>query len=213
MPNSGPTHFLSLQLAHGRLTRSLAAFRADITSPSTFNIPDDAVRPPGTLHLTLGVMSLTEETMPAAQDILKSMRPRHILHRLRPKSDGLFVTLKGLDAMKPASKTSVLYAPPVDADGVLYSFCEALRRPFRDAGLIKDDGRPLLLHATVVNTIYVKGRRRDRLYLDATDLLAKYETFAWVEDMPVTRFALCKMGAKRMPDGDQRYEVVREVRI
>lgn len=118
--------------------------------------------------------------------------------------------------MTSASKTSVLYAAPTDTEGILHKFCEQLRKPFRDMGLMEDD-RPLLLHATIVNTIYVKGRgggrRKERLMLDARDLMHKYEDYAWVEDMPVSRVAVCKMGAKKVDGGDEVYEVEEEIEI
>ncbi len=59
--------------------------------------------------------------------------------------------------MQAPSKTSVLYAQPLDEQGVLQLFCEKLRGVFVDEGLMQDEGRPLLLHATVANTIYVKN--------------------------------------------------------
>lgn len=136
----------------------------------------------------------------------------------------------------PPSKTGVLYASPTDADGILHPFCEELRRPFRDKGLIVEQ-RPLVLHVTVLNTIYVRHRhrhrdreedtesgearrggrrRRERLMLDARALLDRYDGYAWVEDMPVTRVALCRMGARKVDGvdgGDEVYDVEGEVEI
>ena len=71
---------------------------------------------------------------------------------------------------------------------VVDSICEQLRAAFQEAGLMASEGgkeerdaRPLLLHATVLNTIYVKGgrgggrgkggRRRERLTVDARPIL------------------------------------------
>lgn len=56
------------------------------------------------------------------------------------------------------------------------SFCNKARDAFVEAGLI-DGSRPLLLHATLVNTIYVSGRDRTRgqgnkrLVFDARNLV------------------------------------------
>ena len=79
-----------------------------------------------------------------------------------------------------------------------------------------EEGRPLLLHATIVNTIYVKGRNKGRkgqkLELDARDLISKYEDYVWLEGMEVDKITLCKMGAKDVgEEGDQAYEVEAEV--
>jgi activating signal cointegrator complex subunit 1 len=137
----------------------------------------------------------------------------------------LAVTLKGLHSMQTARKATVLYAPPADATGLLRRFCEELRKPFVEAGLILDEGRPLLLHATVVNTIYVKGgrgsgsgsgngRRRERLTIDAEDILRRYQDFVWIESMPVRRLAICRMGSKAIEGTDDAaYEVEAEIEV
>lgn len=234
-PKPAPTHFLCIPLAGPQLARSWAAFRADATSPVSFGLPEDAVRPLGTLHLTLGVMSLKPDDVAKAAEVLGGLKPREVLAEVRAQPhDGeyaaapvapsdtsrLSVTIRGLHAMQAASKTSVLYAPPTDAEGILYRFCEQLRKPFRDSGLMEDEGRPLLLHATVVNTIYVKGgggrgRRRERLTIDARDVLSRYGDYAWADDLPVTKVAICRMGAKRVEgsDGDEAYEVEAETEV
>lgn len=131
--------------------------------------------------------------------------------------------------MHDASKASVLYAPPSEPDGILRSFCQKLRKPFMDSGLMIDDGRPLLLHATIINTIYVKpsrvdggrggrggrgggGSRRERMTIDARDLLDRYRDYVWMEGFPITRVAICKMGAKKIEGTDDAaYEVVSEI--
>ncbi|KAM4066897.1 AKAP7 2'5' RNA ligase-like domain-containing protein [Hirsutella rhossiliensis] len=240
-PKPAPTHFLCLPLAGPQLGRNWAAFRADVTSPAGAALPGDAVRPLGTLHLTLGVMSLKPDGVDGAVRVLEGLRPRALLAELRaastaaapvpndqgmhaPRPDhggGLAVTLRGLHAMHSASKTSVLYAAPHDPDGLVRRFCELLRQPFRDAGLVEDDRRPLLLHATLVNTIYVKGGRggggrRERMTVDAREVLQRYGEFVWAEGLPLTKLAICRMGAKKVEGGDggdAAYEVEAETDI
>ncbi|AEO71649.1 uncharacterized protein THITE_2124321 [Thermothielavioides terrestris NRRL 8126] len=155
------------------------------------------------------------------------------------------ITLRGLVSMQAPKQAAVLYAPPVDQFGLLQAFCERVRDVFREADLMVDDGRPLLLHATVVNTVYVKGGGREansnepgegsssstrrggrggrggrgrkkweRLVFDATGVLDRYEDQVWMEDVPVSKVAICKMGAKKVViDGeeDEAYEVDAEV--
>ncbi|KND92863.1 Uncharacterized protein C15D4.13c [Tolypocladium ophioglossoides CBS 100239] len=241
-PKPAPTHFLCIPLAGPQLARSWASFRVDVTSPVSFGLPEDVVRPLGTLHLTLGVMSLKQDGVDKAVEVLKGLKPREVLAEVRASitvspltqrydgkpavnpsassDEGLSVTIRGLHAMQAASKTSVLYAPPADAEGILYRFCEQLRQPFRDSGLMEDEGRPLLLHATVVNTIYVKGgggrgRRRERLTIDARDVLSRYDDYVWAEDLPVAKVAICRMGAKKIEgsDGNEAYEVEAETEV
>lgn len=200
---------------------------------------DTAVRPVGTLHLTLGVMSFPRnEGLDKAVALLKTIKPRQILTDIdtpgptqqgsnvgescSPLPPPLSVTLKGLHAMQPAAKASVLYAPPLDTDGVLTKFCEKLRSAFQEAGLMVEDNRPLLLHATILNTIYVKRnstpregkrRNRDRLTIDARQILDRYSDYLWMEDVPIEKIAICKMGAKRQEDGDEAYEVEADIDV
>ena len=140
--------------------------------------------------------------------------------------------------MQPADRAAVLYAPPVDELGVLQGFCERVRRVFAEAELMVDEGRPLLLHATVVNTVYVRdnrgrggrggsrgrggrggrgGGKRERLVFDATGILERYEDQVWMAGVPLDTMAICRMGAKKVVgvDGeeDEAYEVEAEVRF
>ncbi|GAB1312957.1 A-kinase anchor protein 7-like phosphoesterase domain-containing protein [Madurella fahalii] len=322
-----PTHFLCIPLvspvSRPQLSASLAAFRADVCSPSPANgfggdgdaallplIPEDAVRPVGTLHLTLGVFSFPplgkgefgdggpgtagevvgaaagvgdgnesragtgelrgdadgkedkpkpRPTLDRAKEVLGGLRLREIWQGVRAKAPVMpgtgkpaaseqkqqqegqeppKITLRGLASIQSPTKAAVLYAPPVDQLGLLQAFCQRVRDVFREAELMIDDGRPLLLHATVVNTVYSKqkpgeggggkrrggrggrgggggwGRKRERLVFDATGFIERYEDVVWMEDVPIEKVAICKMGAKKVVvDGveDGAYEVEAEV--
>ncbi|TGJ85378.1 hypothetical protein E0Z10_g3396 [Xylaria hypoxylon] len=199
---------------------------------------DVAVRPIGTLHLTLGVMSFPKnEGLEKAVALLKTITPRQILADIDappptkqaaegrelsgPLPPPLLVTLKSLHTMQSAAKASVLYAPPVD-DGVLTKFCEGLRSAFQKAGLLMEDDRPLLLHATILNTIYVKGKNtslggkgksREKLTIDARQILDRYDDYLWMEDVPIEKIAICKMGAKKQENGEEAYEVEAEINM
>lgn len=148
-------------------------------------IPEKAVRPIGSLHLTLGVMSLDEEKLVQAQDLLQSLDLNKLLHEAsRPttklddvtvpatevaasdlarqsfKTDPITISLESLEPMQSPRKTSILYVKPQDPTNRLAPLSQALRTAFTEAGLLVPDTRPLRLHATIVNTIYVKGRKR-----------------------------------------------------
>ncbi|KAF9877793.1 hypothetical protein CkaCkLH20_04928 [Colletotrichum karsti] len=232
-PRPAPTHFLCIPLitpsSRPQLSKSLASFKADVTSPDSFAIPSDSVRPLGTLHLTLGVMSFPKnEGLDKAVEVLKSLRPREILSTVKPLSSitqlagpatstpekPLSLTLRGLHSIQPAPKASVLYAPPVDTEGVFRAFCEKLRAVFQEAEVMEKEDRPLLLHATIVNTIYVKGRGKkgSKVTIDARDILDRYDDYVWMEDVPVEKIAICRMGAKKIEgEDDQEYEVEAEI--
>ncbi|KAI0852094.1 kinase A anchor protein [Daldinia vernicosa] len=241
-PRPSPTHFLCLPLVTGlsrhQLSASLSAFSRDVTSPDSFAVPEQAIRPLGTLHLTIGVMSFPgDDGLEKAVALLKTLVPRKIMASIKaaeaeknqersaqeptgPLPPLLSVTLKGLRSIQPtSSKTSVLYSPPVDTEGTLLRFCESLRLTFQEAGLMVKDNRLLLLHATIVNTIYVKGRnrkggkRQEKLTIDARDIIDRYDDYVWMKDVPVEKIAICKMGAKKQEDGDEAYEVEAEIEL
>jgi len=161
---------------------------ADTPRPSNpTKIPEKAVRPLGVLHLTLGVMSLDGPGLASAVSLLETTNINALLtheesetkpasptgpsstHVSSPEAPPLAtsssetspleVSLTGLVSMHPPHKTSILYISPIDPSSRLQSFAEALRNRFMDAGLLIEDTRPLKLHATVVNTIYAKGRK------------------------------------------------------
>lgn len=233
------THFLCIPLVtpHSRpqLQGALSKFREDVTSDRTpenpDGIPERAIRPIGTLHLTLGVMSLlSQEKVDNAVKLLRSLNLKELLADQIPgsmgkekdgdvtvshKSKELKVTLRGLTSMHTPAKTSILYSEPVDEDHRLQSFCQKLKDAFTEAELLVPDTRPLLLHATIVNTIYVPGvkgrgghgKNRAKLTIDARDILAKYEEYEWMSDVKVEKVAICQMGAKKLEDGNEEYAV------
>lgn len=248
------THFLCLPLVNSvslpQLESSIATFKSEIASVPQSDasrsqelqplIPDSAIRPVGTLHLTLGVMSLpTEERFNNAlnyfrgldivslmteaesrakkrRNVTKDSSPRHALvGDSAAVAQPFTVSLESLHALPRAKSATVLHAAPVDPTSRLYPFCVLLRDKFLEAGFLqgeiqredpppqqnqqstassnakpsKPKVRPLLLHATVVNTIYIKGRKpksghatsksrkNNRYSFDAGDLLAHYQDY------------------------------------
>ncbi|CAN8103772.1 unnamed protein product [Discula destructiva] len=234
------THFLCLPLvtpsSRPQLSAALADFKADVVRSRDlggFALPPDAVRSVGTLHLTLGVMSFPNNIgLDRAVDMLQSLKPREMLTGVQTpaKSPGqeaalseILLSLEGLKSMQNPGQATVLYAPPSDADGRLQGFAESIKAKFKDAdaGLLVPDDRPLLLHATIVNTSYVKrdrrnAQKRERIYVqDAQALLDRYENHLWMEAVPLHKIAICKMSAKPVEENgvviDAEYEVVAEL--
>lgn len=277
------THFLCIPLvtsaSRAQLQASLSRFRNDVagngggsssplpsdsetgTASTRVGIPPKAIRPVGTIHLTIGVMSLgTPERVAKAVDLLKQVDLKGLLRRCSlpqeevkgagksiasgPRTNStqvgtgtpadaeeLKVTLRGISSMNHDPRNaSVLYTAPVDQDGRLLQFCRGLRDFFLVEDLIVPDTRPLLLHATVLNTIYVpstKGRGkgdqngrarkgRQRLTLDVTEILEKYRDMEWLSGFRVEKVAICKMGARKVEGGaedDEAYVVESEVEM
>jgi len=139
----------------------------------------------------------------------------------------LEVRLKGLKSMHDPEKTSILYSAPSDDTGRLLPFCLRVQQLFKEKDFLVEADRELKLHATIVNTIYAKGRKRPSkepqggssaagagqhdgqaqghgshanasLKIDATAILEKYMNFVWAEHVVLDRVAICEMGAKKM---------------
>jgi len=245
-PSPRLTHFLCIPLvtppSRTQLLASLSKFRDDVTRDGTAEnlgaIPERAIRPAGTLHLTLGVMSLlSPEKVDRATALLRSLDLKEMLDmstgkgerqaskhgsELALKPRGLRVTLRGLQSMHTASQTSILYSAPVDEDQRLQSFCQKLKDAFMKAELLVSESRPLLLHATILNTVYVprvrvRGvghrKRRAKLTIDATGILEKYDDFEWMSNVRIENVAICRMGAAKLDDGNEEYVVEAKVEM
>jgi activating signal cointegrator complex subunit 1 len=262
MPPKPPrlTHFLCLPLvtptSRPQLSSAISSFRDKVTKTSTPELPDGipekAIRPLGTLHLTLGVMSLlSQERIDSALRLLRDLDLRELLssstpalkdatgpsnsatqneskNKAGPGESGeaaqampLHVTLRGLASMHTPSKTSILYSSPVGEDLRLYKFCQKLRDIFTEVELMVEENRPLLLHATIVNTVYVPGGRgkgghgknRAKLTIDAREILEDYEDFEWMSNVRIEKVAICMMGAQKKEDGEEEYIVEGEVEM
>jgi activating signal cointegrator complex subunit 1 len=160
------THFLCLPLINPtslpQLVSSLAEFKEAIPlntpsqpnslKPATRLLPDDALRPVGTLHFTLGVMSLTsEERLQEALNFLQSLDLTSILQDVESELstqgtkssetplEPLKISLTSLDALPKARDATILHAGPSDPTSRLYPFSQRLRNKFIEAGFILEE--------------------------------------------------------------------------
>jgi 2'-5' RNA ligase len=115
----------------------------------------------------------------------------------RPKSSHLKTSLYGLDVFPKRSAARVFYAQAADPSSRLLKFANTIRQRFQEAGLINET-RPLVLHATVANLIYVKGKgsgakgqsgrgsrsARKSPTVDATEILAFFQS---QDEPPISR--------------------------
>ena len=120
-----------------------------------------------------------------------------------PKAVPFCVTLSGLHSMGSPSSTTVLYAKPEDPASRLHNLCTAIREIFKSADLLVHEDRPLLLHATIINTTYNRpqvhgSNRRSNRRIDATELIEKYAKFELAKDFRVEKVSICKMGAQNV---------------
>ena len=263
------THFLCIPLvtplSKPQLEKALSNFTAHVagdaldTDESKYKIPVKAIRPIGTIHLTLGVMSLDAKMLEAARRFLRNLTVTSLLRQNSsqvtkaagisapdsiittqnhtsteetaavgvaspdPAISPLIVSVTGIQPMHSPASTTILYAVPVDPSSRLFPLCEALRSAFIDSGFLLPDSRPLKLHATIVNTVYVKGHnnrkrrgghgkdRRGGLRIDAIEIVQEFNNYVWMENVRLDRISICEMGAKKVEIGGNVVEEYLEV--
>jgi len=180
-----------------------------------------------------GKQSQFFEKGPGIVETLKRAVTPPLLKRPKTSTGPLIISLQGLQAFPKPQKATVLHCPPNDPTSRLYPFCLALRQKFLSAGLIQPEDRPLVLHATVVNTVYAKKDRRGEekrmgsINFDATGVMRKYNeqggsedgeaigAFVWADGIEIDRVRICEMGAKSVEDDvlGQEYKVLLEKMI
>lgn len=115
-------------------------------------------------------------------------------------------SLSGLHTTRTRTSTSVLYASPSPLGSPLHILCQSLRELFLHANLLIPDFRPLLLHATVFNTLYCAKKPEKGKKIDATALMGKWEQVEWARNLKIERVAIWEMGAKfNAEEGGRRY--------
>ncbi|KAH9849437.1 AKAP7 2'5' RNA ligase-like domain-containing protein [Lenzites betulinus] len=174
----------SLTGQHAALRERMGAFTDALlgATPAIPGLDSTVVVPPRRLHFTLGVMSLDtqpeseQRTLEKARAVLQVLRPR-VLEALGGRR--LSVRLDRMDVMRPergdAERAHVMWVGPAQEGGSgrrLKRVAEMIAGAFKDAGLLIDEGRPLKLHCTVVNTVYRRPRGRERTPFSYTSVLA-----------------------------------------
>ncbi|KAK0447990.1 kinase A anchor protein [Armillaria borealis] len=146
-----PTHFLSIPL--GQTHPTLRARVADVHAALNLATPDSTLLAgPQRVHLTLGVMNLTPESLPTALDLLHRL-PTLLQLTAAPPT----VTLDTLDVLKRESRrrAHVLWVGPSQPEPLF----SQINQIFRDEGFITDT-RPLKLHMTLMNSTYRRPRTK-----------------------------------------------------
>ena len=132
----------------------------------------------------------------------------------------LIIDLVGLKPLPSASKATVLYIEPAAGASRerLQRFVQGVKNAFVEAepALLMEErkGREeVLLHATVVNTIYArkgarKGKGRERVTMDVRGLVSSYEgaerkgsglgNTLWAKGVEVGRLCICEIGAEKV---------------
>ncbi|GAA5890541.1 hypothetical protein JCM6882_002954 [Rhodosporidiobolus microsporus] len=149
-PAPRPTHFLCLPLVTPTSRPQLASSLAILRNALPSSIPQQVLRPVGSLHLTIGVCALRGkaeverakrvlERQVDVEQLLRQAGEANGIKAVRGK-DGrpppLVVDLTSLHSMHSPKSTSILFAAPHDPTDRLQRFGEALRDAFIEKGIL-----------------------------------------------------------------------------
>lgn len=142
-----------------RPNQARAVLPADVLGPLPVTGGSSHPHPHPDHHSTDNVDG--DGTAPAAKgasEAKASTTPTSTPAQPQPTPNPLVISLQGLATFPSPSKTRVFYAPPLDPAHRLLLFANGIRQAFLDAGVLRDEGRELVLHATVANMSYVSRR-------------------------------------------------------
>lgn len=181
------THFIGIPLSSSSLKFAHSAFVQSLPA----DVHSSIIRPYTSLHFTLGVLSADDEALSRSIELLQSAAEESY------QSTPLNVSLEGVYSMNDMLPDArVLFtAPDASAESDrLGRICQRIRTLFAQNNLLQDH-RPLKLHCTLLNTVYLKrppARRRSRPTIDATSIIV--QTFS--ATVPIDSIGLYEMGAK-----------------
>jgi len=224
---------LTLGVMSLRNGEQLEAAKGFLASLDLTEILATSVQAPNTVESSTSSVDhnkslVSEGEAPGFLETLKRAVTPPSLTRPSMAQQPLTISLQGLQGFPKDRKATVLHCPPHDPTSRLYPFCVKLRQEFVNAGFMQPETRKLVLHATIVNTVYAKKkregekRRMGSISFDATELLRVFNEdggvadgdavgeYIWADEILVDHVAICEMSAKRVEDRSlgQAYTVV-----
>ncbi|XP_065224309.1 uncharacterized protein LOC135848338 [Planococcus citri] len=153
------THFLSIPMMNAEIVKNFQRFKEEVldTCGKCAGICEDLFQNPGKLHLTLGMILLTDDK---ERDIAVNTMISSKEDIIKPLFGGraLQVRVRGLQLMNDdPSEVKVLYAKVEDPsdEGLLQELADKMVDYFVDAGLIETDRTSVKLHMTVMNSVFL----------------------------------------------------------
>jgi len=203
----GPTHFLSLPLRNDRLIAQVQALHKEMIAQPPPNFHPSMLMSTPRLHLTLFVLELSSpEKIELACKTLQEMSEA-VYDALARKS--IMITIQGLRCMgKDSSKARVIYGDvKLDNDTRIRinRLSDLLQARFHAAGLLVKEGRPLKLHATIINTKYDNRPKAARQRtIDAIKLVQQHRETVF-SHFRVDALQLCSMTGMTL-SGEKRVQ-------
>jgi len=196
------THFLSLPLIDPDFISKVESLYADCMELS--NDKDflaSILMPPKCLHLTLATMCLkTQNDIDKAVNLMRSLSSQ-VYDMLNTHS--ALLKIKGLAIMKGTIKNArVVYAEILKEQSynTVIEVSKFLIQKFREAGIIirESEDKELLLHATLLNTIYYKNKQKNTY--DASLIFGQFGNINF-GNVLLRNISLCVIGTMNAETG------------
>ncbi|XP_031620842.1 uncharacterized protein LOC116339226 isoform X2 [Contarinia nasturtii] len=173
---SQPTHFTCVKITNPTIQENYAIFKDSILSNENIkNFPEAAFMKQKKLHITFGVMLLTDaDNHNRAKQILNDCH-ENIVKPVISNYGKITINVHGLEIMKGnPNKARVVYAK-IESEA-LQKVADGITTAFIDAGLAKQESNrnAVKLHMTVINVKYTKNKTKS---IDATHILEHYGDF------------------------------------
>lgn len=197
------THFLSIPLNSPAIQERFQTFKTEVLSKfgetEKAFIKEDLFQNPVKIHLTFGVMTLTEEQETIAKNLLKKFNDEVVKEILT--SQPLSVQIKGLDVIQDRRRprdTRVLYAKVTTGAEKLQAIADQLVAAFIEKGLMTREYDSVRIHVTLMNVAFRDRQFRRAKYardpaleplkrlpsrFDAKLILEEFKDFVFAEEL------------------------------
>ena len=188
------THFLSIPLNLPSVQDKLTEFKNKAIEKQP-DLDDTLFQVPEKIHLTMGMLSLTDDD--------KKNKAKELLHACKEaitqkvSSHPVKFDIQGLGCFGEAKRTRVVFGK-IAGSGLedVRKVTEALSEKFLEEGLLqKDHGDEVRLHITVMNNVFrersarrdsrSKNQRYPRIprFIDASQVMTELEDFSFGSDL------------------------------
>ncbi|XP_048269152.1 activating signal cointegrator 1 complex subunit 1 isoform X1 [Bombus terrestris] len=184
------THFLSIPLNEGHIIMKFNMFKNEVLTNSgkkSRGVDETIFQTPSKLHLTIGLMTLLDETERNKAIEALNYCNEHIVRPAIEKYGQIPIHLQGIDIMQDdPSEAKVIYAKIVNKTEVLQKIVDEIVDYYVKIGLIiKSKRQSNKLHLTLMNTTFQineeERNSKNIITFDAREILKAHENTTFGE--------------------------------
>ncbi|XP_039279979.1 activating signal cointegrator 1 complex subunit 1 isoform X2 [Nilaparvata lugens] len=184
-----PTHFISIPFCLGEVRERYLNFKKEILEkyPDQPDVDEVLFQNPNKLHMTLGVMNLSNKTEQAnAIEILKQCKADVIDRIMVSQSFKMRICGVGVLNNDPM-KARVVYGKVHDSEQQSWQLlCDNIVDYFTKEGVMEKEYDQVKMHITLMNTVFrrkssVETIRKNRKPIDVSSIIKEYENYEFGE--------------------------------